>query len=251
MNQSNDFHLEDFGRITLDEMKDIKLMNRTDTKYVTTRKMLRQWLELAKEEYFAQEIEGERLMPYHTIYYDTPELSMYHAHHNQRKHRQKVRVREYECDHQMFLEVKDKNNHGRTKKKRISIPSLAISTTEQTAWVDALLMFDANTLAPKIENHFNRITLVNHDKTERLTIDLDLRFDNVLSGESISLPDHAVIELKRDGNYASPALGLLQQLRIKPCGFSKYALGMAMTDHTLKQNNFKQRLRYLEKLIRN
>lgn len=247
MKSANDI-LNSFPPIHLQEMEGVKLLNRTDTKYVTTRAMLTEWLALACEEYFMLEINGKRLMPYHTIYLDTPALEMYHAHHSRRAHRQKVRVREYENGHEMFLEVKDKNNHGRTKKKRMSISELRLLPGEQTEWVDEKIMLDAKTLKPTFENRFRRITLVNKKKTERLTIDLDLEFHNLLTGNSVSLDKNVIIEVKRDGICESPAIRLLQQMRIKPCGFSKYALGMAMTAPSLKQNNFKERIRYIKRL---
>jgi hypothetical protein len=37
-------------------------------------------------------------------------------------------------------------------------------------------------------------------------------------------------------------------LHIHPTGFSKCCIGMAMTDPHLKQNNFKQKLRLLQKI---
>lgn len=243
--------IQSFMPITLDDMKSIRLMNRTDTKYVTTRKKLCEWLAVARNEYYVQDMDGERLLPYHTIYLDTPELTMYMEHHNKRAHRQKVRVREYEVDHAMFLEVKDKNNHGRTKKKRISVNNMELDTQEKLEFVDSNIMWDANKLDKKIENRFQRITLVNYDKTERLTIDTNLQFKNLVTGISTTLPDHVIIELKRDGLTHSPAIGLLREMRILPCGFSKYCIGMAMTDPDLKKNNFKERLRYLNKLVIN
>ena len=61
-----------FSPITLDEMSSLKLMNRVDTKFVTTMPRLLRLLEMAKNEYFMQEIDGERNNSYTTIYYDTP-----------------------------------------------------------------------------------------------------------------------------------------------------------------------------------
>ena len=63
--------------ITLDEMSAVKLMNRIDTKYVVTEAQLRAILLGIKDNYYAQEVEGNRLSPYSTVYYDTPELTMY------------------------------------------------------------------------------------------------------------------------------------------------------------------------------
>jgi hypothetical protein len=59
--------------------------------------------------------------------------------------------------------------------------------------------------------------------------------------------DLAVIELKRDGHCPSPLLEMLRTLRVFPASFSKYCLGMAATDDTLKHNNFKPQLHALHK----
>lgn len=229
-------------------MHGIKLMNRIDTKFVTTVEQLRRFLSVAKDHYMVQDYHGLRMMPYHTIYLDTPQLDMYMIHHNGVKHRHKVRMRRYENDGASFLEVKDKNNHGRTKKKRIGIEELEYATDEQIAFADALIPYDAKGLKPVIENRFRRITLVNKDKTERLTIDLGLYFHNLLTDRERRMDEHVIIELKRDGLIPSPAIELLRELRIKKSGFSKYAIGMALTDPTLKQNLFKKRIRYIEGL---
>ena len=47
-----------FSPITLDEMSNVKLMNRVDTKFVTTMPRLLQLLKMAQGEYFMQEIDG-------------------------------------------------------------------------------------------------------------------------------------------------------------------------------------------------
>ena len=60
--------LNHFDPITLEQMSDIRLMNRTDTKFVTTRSRLEQLLMLAKDDYYVQEIDGERIAPYYTLY---------------------------------------------------------------------------------------------------------------------------------------------------------------------------------------
>ena len=240
--------LKTYPTITLDEMKDVRLLNRIDTKYVTTTSRLRKFLLLAQGDYYVQEINGESLLPYHTIYLDTPALDMYMAHHDGHSQRYKVRMRTYEVDGTSFIEVKNKNNHGRTKKKRIEIDDLIYNKENMREFVSSKTPYDAKTLQPTIENSFRRITLVNKGKTERLTIDLGLRFHNMLNGETKEMPDHVIVELKREGLVDSPAIAMLRNLRIQPCGFSKMALGMAMTSPELKQNNFKERLHYIRKI---
>ena len=71
-----------FAPITLAEMKSVRLMNRVDTKFVTTMPRLLELLAMARDEYFMQEIDGVRNSAYTTLYYDTPKLDMYIMHHN-------------------------------------------------------------------------------------------------------------------------------------------------------------------------
>ena len=113
--------LERFRSIGLDEMDGIRLMNRVDTKFVTTDAMLEEILLRAESEYRVLEIDGIRMSAYDTLYYDTADLEMYMAHHNRRLRRYKVRTRTYLNSGESFLEIKRKNNRGRTKKKRIRI----------------------------------------------------------------------------------------------------------------------------------
>lgn len=236
--------------ITLEEMSGIKLMNRTDTKFVATAAQLHGFLLAVKGKYFIQEINGKRIASYHTTYFDTPDYQMYRMHHCGRKVREKIRVRTYMDSDDTFLEVKNKNNHGRTKKKRIPIQGVDKIASELdtiTPFMAKHAWYAINEVSPVIENWFNRITLVNYGKTERLTIDFNLKFHHLKSGIHDKLQRVAIIELKRDGNVPSPALALLRDLRIKRSGFSKYCIGSARTNKLLKSNNFKERLTMIDK----
>ena len=113
--------LSTFAPITLDEMSSVKLMNRTDTKFVTNLPQLYRLLEMAHDDYYAQEIDGQRNMLYDTTYFDTRDYEMYKEHQHGHTNRQKIRFRTYVSSHLQFMEVKTKNNHGRTKKKRIEV----------------------------------------------------------------------------------------------------------------------------------
>ncbi len=237
-----------FDPISLDEMSGIKLMNRTDTKYITTLARFEELLVKAQEQYWIQDIDGNRNMPYFTRYFDTPECCMYVMHQNGKKARQKVRIRSYENSGLAFIEVKNKNNHGRTKKKRVSLEHKDVCLECFNDFLCQHLNYNPEILLTQIENNFNRITLVNKQKTERLTIDTGLRFNNIVTGNNISLNDLVIIELKRDGNVYSPIRDIMQDLHIKPQGFSKYCMGMALTNESLKKNRFKERLMLLEKM---
>lgn len=254
--------LTNYQPITLEEMSGIRLMNRTDTKFVTNIATLRKLLKLAVWQYRAQEIDGKRLARYYTMYFDTPDMQMYTCHHSGHANRQKLRIRSYVDSGLNFLEVKTKNNHKRTRKKRttmfdfdplaparnIAFDSHDDNFKEYDSFLRENLWYKPEIMEEAIENRFNRITLVNNNKTERLTIDTDLCFHNIHTGNDCSLPELAIIELKRDGLVPSPILSLLNELRIKPLGFSKYCIGTALSNPDIRQNRFKQRLHALGKL---
>ena len=256
--------ISSYAPITLEQMSGIKLMNRTDTKFVTTERVLGELLQLAHADYYAQDIDGERIARYFTAYFDTPSHEMYVMHQNGHLNRQKVRIRSYVDSEMNFLEVKTKNNHGRTKKKRVTMDGfdplnppvdlLFRRQDEQFVAYDDFLrqhLFVAtpDQLTQQLQNQFNRITLVNKARTERLTIDTGLKFRNLLNGRRHDLTGLAIIELKRDGQQPSPILDMLLQLRVKPMGFSKYCMGQALTNGQLKQNRFKLRLRMVERMM--
>lgn len=255
--------LNHFDPITLEQMSDIRLMNRTDTKFVTTRSRLEQLLMLAKDDYYVQEIDGERIAPYYTLYFDTEDHAMYTAHESGHTNRQKLRIRSYVNSGLNFLEVKTKNNHGRTKKKRMLVDEFDSMNPEHNIcfrcqnkafceydeFLRSNLQYNPSTLSEQLENCFDRITLVNKGMTERLTIDTNLRFHNIATGNYRFMDHIVIIELKRDGRVASPILTLLNQLRIKPLGFSKYCIGSALTNSDLHCNRLKPRLHSIDRIL--
>lgn len=242
--------LYDMPPITLEQMAGIRLMNRLDTKYVASKAQLVQLLKLVQDDYYVQETLDRRIIPYLTTYYDTQNHFMYMMHHNGHARRMKVRVRTYVASHLTFLEVKNKDNHARTKKKRIEVPSQ--DDFRATAGTHELVQlktgFNLDDLSPVVRNQFNRVTLVNKGKTERLTIDFDISFHNFETERDHGTDSLVVIELKRDGNVFSPVCNKLRDIHVHPTGFSKCCIGMALTDPGLKQNNFKPKLRNLEKI---
>jgi hypothetical protein len=239
-----------YAPISLEDMREIRLMNRIDTKFVTTVPVLMQLLEMAKDDYWAQEIDGERNLAYQTTYFDTLDYNMYYVHQSGHTNRQKLRFRTYVSSNLQFMEVKTKNNHGRTKKKRMKVVDTDITDSEKLNFLQEHLRYNPDELRPAIANSFNRITLVNKGKTERLTIDTDLQFNNLVTGTKRNMGKLVIVELKRDGLCYSPVLEMLRQLRVFPHGFSKYCMGSALTNDELKVNRFKQKLRDVERIVR-
>lgn len=243
-----------FEPISLQEMDSVKLQNRIDTKYLTSEATLMQVLEDAQQEgYRALETEGDKISPYYSVYYDTPGLKMFLDHHNRRLVRQKVRTRVYVNSGDAYLEIKRKNNHGRTKKKRTHIDKgelMDFSGDEAAkAYLTRKSDYTADMISPSASTAFNRITLVNPGKTERVTIDTALNFENFRTGRQASLQDAVIIELKQDGHAASTMKRILLDNRVKPVKVSKYCVAITLTDGSVKRNRFKEKVRTIEKTI--
>lgn len=239
-----------FPKISLEEMGEVRLMNRKDIKYVVKSDDIPKIISLAGSNYFVQEIDNKKIANYETQYLDTSDLILYHQHMNGKLNRFKWRIRSYLDSDISFLEIKKKTNTGRTRKKRILIEpdELAGKLARNFILSESDMMI--HDFRPVLQNKFERVTLVNRNKSERLTIDFNITFTNFQNGESASLPNLGIIEIKHDGCCESGMQKQLAGLRIKKYGLSKYCLGIALTARNIKQNSYKPKIRYLQKLNR-
>lgn len=104
-------------------------------------------------------------------------------------------------------------------------------------------------LIPTTLVEYTRLTLVNLECGERVTIDINLQVTNVDSGEKVDLSHICIIELKREkSKNISPMASILRNHRIFKKGMSKYSIGVAAIYDDIRLNNFKKKLRYLDKL---
>jgi len=244
--------LQSMSPISLEEMSGVTLMNRVDSKYPTNMETLLRMAPLWGKHFYVQEHENQRIAHYRTLYFDTPDAITYTMHHNRRLKRQKIRQRIYVDSNIAFCEIKNKKNTGRTKKKRIAIPvehwGDLYQLPEMEAFVRERVWVTDQLLTPRLENAFQRITLVNKSKTERVTIDFGILFHNHLSGCDADVSDLVIIEVKQDSTLPSKFKDILRDTRVKRKGLSKYCLGMLLTDEHLKYNRFKNKMRYVNKL---
>jgi hypothetical protein len=240
---------EYFETISLQEMDKVQFMNRTDTKFFFHIDELESLLKSIKDDYYILQIEGVSKMPYTSLYFDTEKNSMFTAHQNGKLNRFKIRKRTYKTSGLNFLEVKFKNNKGRTIKSRIPISENGpgFNKTEQE-FIKKLTPFSTEDLHASLENSYHRIMLVNKQFNERCSIDFNLSFKNE-HGEQ-SLNDLVIAEVKANGSsFDIPLIKALRNKRIKASGFSKYCIGVALTDNSVKKNTFKPKIRRLERTI--
>lgn len=96
--------------------------------------------------------------------------------------------------------------------------------------------------------NFDRITFANHENKERLTIDLNLTFTNKNSLQK-KIDTLVIAELKSEKySFNSQFTQYLKRLKIYPVKFSKYCIGIALTEKNIKYNRFKKKLLKLNKL---
>ncbi len=238
-----------FNPVSLEEIDEVKLMNRIDRKYWFHISQLDELLENSIPFYDILEINGQRLMKYQTLYLDTEEDDMYLKHHNRKLNRYKVRRRKYYSTDGVFFEVKFKTNKKRTIKKRIETGfDNADVQNSENQFLKQNAPFDDSLLEPTLNNKFYRLTLIHKGRKDRCTIDIKPRFWNA-QGE-IQLDDLVIFELKRGQSLkASPMVDLMRQLKIRQRGLSKYCTGRALLDPELKRNAFKPRLRFLKNMV--
>jgi len=215
--------------------------------FVFSRDDLAELLNRLKGKYYILEINGKRVFQYVTEYLDTPAFAMYLKHHNKGLNRYKIRVRTYIETKQKYLEIKFKDNKGKTRKRRIKITDDDIHSPAFSRFIEDGTPFNTNQLNRVFINSFSRITFVDAQFTERLTIDTDLTFKR--NGKETHFDNIAIAEIKnerkyRNSNFAEIAKGL----GIYPQSFSKYTIGCILNYPELKSNRFKKKLNVLNKL---
>jgi hypothetical protein len=239
-----------YAPISLREMADVALLNRTDTKFVMATSTLLAALRHLDKDYRVLQIEGMRLHQYETLYFDTADFDLYHRHHAGAADRYKVRSRAYVASDLSFLEVKHKTNKKRTIKDRLQTPHMQTRVNRETAvFLHNHYPHEAAELLPVLWNNFSRITLVSVHRAERLTLDFDLSFR--WGQRQTVLPGVAIAEVKREGfTQNSDFIRQMRASGVRPTAFSKYCLGVNYLYPQLKQNNFKPRHLLMQKIMK-
>ncbi len=239
--------LQHFKKITLAELDQVKLMNRTDKKFCIHRRLLPQILEALKDDYSILAIDGETIFQYDNTYFDTVDDRMFINHQNGKRNRFKIRLRQYVQSKTNFLEVKFKTNKGRTIKERIKRSDIMpVFKAKELDFLKESAPYSPSELHPKVYSTFQRMTLVDNIFTERVTIDTYLGFKN--EQNEVLLDNLVIIEVKQS-KMNKPALitEVLASNKIRKNGFSKYCIGRCLIEEKLKKNNFKPLLLKLKK----
>ena len=239
--------ISNFSPISLNEMDDVKLMSRTDTKFAFKSMKLSHLLQKMQPFYRVLVIDGELIHDYRSLYYDTDDRKFYLDHHNDRVNRNKIRFREYVGSKLTFLEIKLKNNKGRTIKKRMKVDAITKElTSKQQDYINKIIgkKIDVN---PQQWINFSRITFVHKTQKERLTMDINLTFEN--ENKMGDLKQIAIAEVKQERmSRSSDFMRIAKELHILPMRISKYCMSTLELNPNLKQNRFKEKKIFINKL---
>jgi hypothetical protein len=225
-----------------DTSRKAALLDRTDNKYVMSIEQLVEVLNGCQSMYQVLEIDQQRSFRYETMYFDTPDLLFYHEHHAGKLNRKKVRIRQYLDSNRYFLEVKHRHNKGNTVKSRVSLATPGpenIAALADPAFQDAGKL-PIRLLSPVIRIEYERITLVNLENAERVTIDQNISFRN---GTVVRRLNGLVIaEVKQQGKHPSHFRQMMRKAGIREGSVSKYCLGTILLNDGVKSNRFKARM---------
>ena len=165
-----------FAPISLGDMSSVSLMRRIDTKYIIHQDQLTAILQAVEDRYAILEIDRQRAMRYASQYFDTAAckfltITTTAGPADQGPHPQLCRLGDQLPGDQA------EERQGRHQQEQ---DPLRADTTAEMELVAPRPEFIDDTIAstydlqPTVRNRFRRITLVDTDRSERVTIDWDL-----------------------------------------------------------------------------
>ena len=250
LTETFDRELAPFPSYGLADLSRAILMDRVDTKFLMPSAMVHGLLAELREHCSVLSVAGRRISRYWTHYYDSPDLRFYHSHHNGVLNRYKVRCRTYVEQRSSFLEVKRKNNRGRTIKRRVEVGEAGLSAIDMNGvFLRSCGVTRAEELIDTLRCDYDRVALASEATGERLTIDFNISFRDLHSQHRVVVADLVVVELKQNTlNWSSTLFKVFRRHKLRPCSFNKYCIGLGLLRKPmLKTNRFKETLLKIER----
>lgn len=244
--------LAGFAPISLDELNGkAAMLERLDQKYIVPADRFRPAFEAFAELFDVLEIDGKRSFTYATRYFDDGEQRAYYDHHQGRRKRCKIRVRDYIDAGFSYLEVKLKDKRAVTVKKRLRLDGPVSELDRrcldfvESCHRDLYGTRFGRLLRPVIGMQYERMTLVAREGGERMTIDTGLRFAAGNEARDVA-PEMFIIETKSArGNGIADKI--MRRFHLQPTSrCSKYCVGMAALGQVRQRNRFLPALKRLQ-----
>lgn len=217
------------------------LMQRTDRKYIVPLDSVRALVAEIADTHRVLRIKKRRHTSYRTLYFDTVDFSSVRAHVQRRRLRWKVRSRLYVEDGLCRVEVKTKDNRGKTLKVMgISEPErYGILSGGDRDFVEFHLgrfpTIGVDDLVPSAEISYTRATLSDLHAGTRVTIDWGLHAQ--LDAGDVWLDDaYALVETKGP-LLLGRADKALHRLGVRQLPLSKYVAATTMVRNDIPDND--------------
>lgn len=230
----------------------VPLLRRQEQKFLLPLDHLVRLLPLWRSHYSVLEHSGTLLQPYHSLYLDSADNRCYFDHHTGRLPRFKCRWRVYENDGGVYFEIKQKLKPSETLKFRVPVDHPGQWTADCEELLGRLGAMPVTNWQPSLSVRYQRFTLLNLTANQRVTVDQQIHVSGPERGTrkaGLLLAPWAVVEVK---SLRQPGNSLVAK-SIREAGWpahavSKYSLGRALLDPSLKQNAYKPILRRLWRL---
>jgi len=236
--------LRRFSPLVFDPAAEAGLLFRRETKYLVPPSMLPALLAGLCADYQLLVVNDRPVQRYVNFYWDTRDFRCYRAHHNGRRPRYKIRLRHYLETRMACWEIKKKVAPYLTEKYRQAVG--------EGDWRDFFRSYLPDAFAglrPVLENRYRRISLLDREGGQRLTLDWDISGRIPGTGRWVGFPV-VVAEHKQPPHshrYQSFE-SIFRQLGLRSSPFSKYCLTCCRLYPGLKYNAFKPLLKTMEKM---
>tara|TARA_B100000780_G_scaffold186516_1_gene130987 strand:- start:3401 stop:4114 length:714 start_codon:yes stop_codon:yes gene_type:complete len=231
-------------------------MNRREEKFLIPNDWCDPISKTLDKEYKVLEINGNRKFEYANLYFDTPDNICLNDHIRERKVKYKIRIRSYVNSNICFLEIKEKNVHGRSVKIRVKRTSEKWDsplTDSEKLFLSERVPF-ASDLGPVLYIRYSRFTIAHLDRGERITFDTNLTYTSIQNEVYKPLQGLSIVELKQEEtDRRSPLFVFLRNRpeRTAPLGriikISKYVLGRLSADNRLPPRTYLSNLKVLKR----
>lgn len=249
--------LSGFKSLSLEDLNSkASYLKRIDRKFLLNTTELKNVLADINKDFEALEIDGKKVFEYDNVYMDTEDHMFYNQHQNKEKYRTKVRTRLYKDAWLAFFEYKQKDN-GVTKKYRYKFPTEEHGKFTkgkkrffEWVWQSMYEWQEIPKISPAIQTKYKRITLVNKDGSERLTIDFDIKTKDLRNknAREVSLDNLVIVESKSLSKKCFSCNVIKSHWIKKASSCSKYSLWVIYAGLAEKCDTFAETMAKIKEL---
>lgn len=221
-----------------------EMQSRAESKFVVPVSAALSLLTTLTKEYAVLQAGERRVASYWSLYFDTSDLALFHAHRRGVRLRQKVRIRHYPERGLSFLEVKSRTGEVVTRKHRRPRAYGDNQLSTEDRCFTRTYCSEPDPLVPQVWVDYQRVTLLNTTTAERVTIDFNLGMTRHASGGR--LRNLAVVEVKQTApNRHTAVMRALRTAGARRESVSKYCAGIMLTSTGVRANRLLPGLRAL------